>query len=217
MINLTFTGADRYTDVTKLPGYIEVGILYSENTEGRVRYPLEGDIMDLLAGLKRRNDIKVSLHVCGGKARLKLLENQIRYIHGMVDRIQINGLVSVSEINACRHIYKVPIITQHKHQNAKLLFAEIDGHHILADNSGGRGIVPEKWINPSLSAKKYIGYAGGLGPDNIVGELNNIAQIAGNPYNSHYWIDMGTGIRDENDKFSIDKINEVIKKIYRIK
>ncbi len=63
----------------------------------------------------------------------------------------------------------------------------------LYDLSGGAGIVPESW--PGQMGGIYSGYAGGLGPHNVLDELRRIENVA----TGDIWIDMERRVRVEDD------------------
>lgn len=57
---------------------------------------------------------------------------------------------------------------------------------LLQDYSGGRGESPDTWLSPVFS-NHQMGYAGGLSPDNVVNNLNDINEILPTDYST--WID----------------------------
>jgi hypothetical protein len=65
----------------------------------------------------------------------------------------------------------------------------------LYDKSGGAGVVPEQW--PQQMAGMYSGYAGGLGPDNVLEQLTLIENVA--MQHGTIWIDMERRVRTEDD------------------
>ena len=64
---------------------------------------------------------------------------------------------------------------------------------LLFDGSYGAGKEPEKWQGPVYKDIPN-GYAGGLGPDNVAGNLDKINQIL--PENYETWIDAEGKLRD---------------------
>ena len=77
--------------------------------------------------------------------------------------------------------------------------------HPLFDRSGGAGIVPGEWPRPM---GKYSGYAGGLGPDNLVDELKRIEVVSDG---HRIWIDMETKVRSEGDfQFDLTKVERCL-------
>lgn len=78
-------------------------------------------------------------------------------------------------------------------------------HSWLYDRSGGHGIVPEKF---PPGPNYMVGYAGGINPDNVLDILDKIEA------NYPFWIDMETGVRDENDKFDLNNVEKICKLVY---
>lgn len=76
------------------------------------------------------------------------------------------------------------------------------------DASGGRGIAPASWPAPPAGPKVRVGYAGGLGPDNVAEVIGVLKQSPG------AWIDMETRIRNEQDAFDIGLCRQVCEAVY---
>jgi len=82
----------------------------------------------------------------------------------------------------------------------------------LFDMSHGAGVSPDSW--PSHPGG-YVGYAGGLGQDNLKDELDKIRKVT-EPWDAGWggcrlWIDMETKIRSENDTiFDMGKIRNCL-------
>lgn len=204
ILSVTFTGADEKTDLDAVANVdAEIGILYSANPESRNRYPRKEWITEAVKSLPR-----ASLHVCGRKARANLLSDTT--IAEGFQRIQVNGKVEPQELVSIGEMYpKHRIITQYvdrPNHNMPLLELQLPNHELLIDASGGRGTLPKSW-NPPKTYKR-IGYAGGLGPDNIKEQLDLIFPVA----SFDFWIDMETSVRVD-DWFSIDKINQCLQNI----
>ena len=109
------------------------------------------------------------------------------------------GRMTAQELPALAE--QVPIlITQHTEQNASLADAHgVANHQLLVDGSGGRGRSPGVWTRPATS--KRVGFAGGLGVDNVADELSRIAGVARGPY----WIDLEGKLRTD-DWFDLAKL-----------
>ena len=69
------------------------------------------------------------------------------------------------------------------------------------DGSGGRGVTCSRWMAPETPV---FGYAGGIGPENVVETVRAISAVCENDF----WIDMETGIRT-GDRFDPDKCRKV--------
>lgn len=195
---ITLTGVDERTDVGALMALVqqhpalELGLLYTASPEGRNRYPSKPWIESVARILEGR----CALHVCGGAARRQLQSEELASIVRFTARVQVNGTVSVEEAEALAH--KVPVlITQHNIHNEMLLNVQARNHEILIDASGGRGLRPDEWRVPDTS--KAVGFAGGLGPDNLQAEILRIAPLA----RDGAWLDMEGRIRLD-DWFSVE-------------
>lgn len=195
---ITLTGPDERTDVAALMTLVqqhpalEVGLLYSATPEGRNRYPSKPWIESVARILEGR----CALHVCGGTARRQLQSGDLASIVQFTARVQVNGTLSAEEAEDLAR--KVPVlITQHNAHNQALLNVQARNHEILIDASGGRGLRPEEWHVPDTP--KAVGFAGGLGPDNLETELKRIALVA----RLGAWTDMENRLRVD-DWFSVD-------------
>ena len=179
----------------------EVGVLYTETPEGRNRYPSSQWIADTAWRCKGG---KLSLHVCGSKARTRLLDHNSGLAHDF-NRLQINGSVSETELTIASRIYAIKgIITQDSLANRDLRTCSIANHAILVDGSGGRGLLSSQWVRPVTP--KMVGFAGGLGPHNLREELPKIMAVA----TGDWWTDMETGVRTD-DWFDVDKALEAVR------
>lgn len=208
-LKITLTGVDERTDLDALSKilpfsniHIEFGILYTWNTEKRNRYPCRSSIVRILEQLQGN---KLSLHVCGRKAKEKLINYDLTDMTHLVQRIQVNGHIWYDDaLKICELYSNHTIITQYNNQSIGLLELDAPNHALLIDSSGGRGISPEHWDRPNTI--KSVGFAGGLGPDNIQDELLRIKKVA----IGDWWVDMEGKLRDENDWFDINKVNQII-------
>lgn len=200
--NFTVTGVDAHTRLSSIPPGLEIGILYTALSDRRNRYPPRSTIARMLDELRGRN---VSLHVCGRIARQWLLDYQLSDITHGVQRIQVNGEVEPHHLEQLCDMYgDHEIITQHNcSSNPKLLDLVLTNHSVLVDASGGRGITPYAWERPCTY--KRVGFAGGLGPDNILASVNQIEKISTTPA----WLDMESSMRDENDWFNVNAAIEL--------
>jgi len=200
----TVTGADEQTDVGLLAKLdAEIGLLYTATPEGRNRYPSMKWIKNAARNLPR-----VAIHICGSHARAELTSGWLDDLLENAQRVQVNGILS---IQCCEQICAMfpgkTIITQHNPKNGQLLDVKASNHALLVDASGGRGISPEAWRRPDT--KKPVGYAGGLGPDNMALELSRIALIADGPW----WVDMEGKLR-VNDRFSFCRAQAAVWAFY---
>lgn len=208
---ITLTGIDQWTNMNALCAIAykaEIGILITATPEGRPRYPSEPWVGITIAEYPQ---LQYALHICGNGARTKLKSGHYDPWMKYVKRIQINGVVDNEELIAICNTYSShTIITQHpgNHSaNLSLIDLPIKNHSLLVDGSGGRGVSPIKWAAPTTD--KLVGFAGGLGPNEIIKNLVEIDKIA----KADYWIDMENKLRTD-DKFDVDKAISVVEEVY---
>ncbi|MCE2724805.1 MAG: hypothetical protein LW865_16240 [Betaproteobacteria bacterium] len=202
---ITLTGADERTSVTVLQALVasypsvEIGLLYTATPEGRNRYPP----LDWLHATAEALTQRVAIHICGRTARQQLLDGKLAGLVSHARRVQVNGQLSVEELQACAS--RVPhLITQHNATTRELASVPIATHSLLVDASGGKGLSPQYWQRPADAGSKPVGYAGGLGPDNLATQLDQIAYVAGESA-GQAWVDMEGKLRDESDWFDLDR------------
>lgn len=203
--SITVTGADERTDLTRLKSLdCEVGILVSVTPEGRHRYPRLEWITEAAAYLPR-----VAFHICGIQTRELATRGVLPVPLLFPGRIQVNGTPSPAEVK--HWLQALPnsrIITQHTANNAALLDLCGDNHELLVDGSGGRGILPARWDNPPTH--KNVGFAGGLGPENLAGQLVPISEVAA----AGWWVDMESSLRTSDDWFDVSRAIEAVERFH---
>lgn len=212
LTHCTLTGVDETTSLdgiallSKAFPLVEWGFLYSPKRQGQPgRYP--SILMLAHAFQSLPSHVRVAMHVCGDGVHNLLAgqTNELQLLDLVVargGRIQLNfnqlrkpvGLDSLVELIA---LYPATtFITQDNNANQGVwqFVAEhsLINHAVLFDGSGGQGIFCSEWPLPLPIS---CGYAGGLGPDNIDGELSRIAAVAGSRAT---WIDMEGKLRRAN-------------------
>lgn len=208
-MKITFTGVDRRTTKSEIEGLladerVEIGVLYSAHPEGRNRYMEEDEILRALEWCAGR----AALHICGSLPRTRLLIGDIDGMVLLVRRIQVNGAILPDQVNEICRMYPIQqIITQHTDLNTRLLDVPADNHAVLVDGSGGRGMTPVQWVRPITGMS--VGFAGGLGPANIVDAIKSIREVARDPF----WIDMEGKIRDDGDWFNVWRCHDVLRSL----
>lgn len=227
LTRVTITGADDETNPDELRTlsiefpFVEWGILVSGNSEraGRERYPSRDWCNALGIALSEVSDmVHISTHVCGRWAR-DILTGDFDWqkLPVLGQRIQINthGACQVSTarmIDGMRSIMPREFIFQWDGVNDHLLYAA-RGYGIpalaLFDHSGGTGLLPSRW--PRAERFSCCGFAGGLGPDNVMDELMKIDSING-PLKGSFWIDMESGVRT-GGKFDLQKVKKVLEEV----
>lgn len=225
LTRVTFTGADDNTDPQALVDlsakypFIEWGILISKTSAGKPRYP-SFQWLDELSVFNRIHQINLSCHLCGRwlrdilttEDRYDFDQNFGPYLH-IFKRMQLNThgeKISYDKFNLVAYLfnlYKV-FIVQMDGVNEKLLndLISFDISAVpLHDLSSGAGQLPSAWRKP-IDDMACTGYAGGLGPQNLLEELNRMKDVVQDKF---IWIDMETHVRSNDDKsFDLDKVIE---------
>jgi hypothetical protein len=200
-IPTTLAGADEHTSLEHLLSlaawpHVEIGLLYTFAPDGRQRYPSLAWLTNVIPRVASVG--RVAVHICGARARQRLLAGELNKLLGPVGRIQVNGILDPTETeHVCGLFPEKTVITQHCAGNEALAASvQAQNHALLVDASGGRGIPSSVWTRPE--ATKDVGFAGGLGPDTLSAAIPKIRAIAiGN-----WWIDMEGALRDSNGWFN---------------
>ena len=216
--------------------FVEWGILVSASNTGTMRYPSR-NWMSRLAS-KVDGSINVSIHVQGRWLRELLLGNKDELLDGCghlawhAQRVQLNfhgGTIDYDETAFLMALMSFPLT-----RNAKSFIFQLDGccgarilervskysHGLdlvpFYDTSHGAGILPESWPEAeksllALTRDLQVGYAGGLGPENLAEQIPLIAKAAGD---APFWIDMETKVRSPNplvgSYFDLDKVRAAL-------
>ena len=230
---VTFTGLDQRTDMRVVDRIAaayptEWGVLFSGKRSGmEPRYPL----LDVVEGFKDRG-LRLAAHLCGNYARNALMGVGLDWLAEVLDgfdRVQVNYVPNAAIVSELReptatglgwghwevqrladHLGK-QVIVQHRSAKAwppTANFTSVGKHYVkfLYDLSGGRGAAPAKWPQHP-GGDTLVGYAGGLGPENV---LEVLAKIG---CDGPYWIDMEGNVRTE-DWFDLQKVESVCAQIY---
>lgn len=227
---VTFTGVDVHTNLDELKNVAILGLNYLtewgillSTSENKMfddsRYSSLEDIKRIASSLqeyKNKGILNLSLHVCGKESKLLLEQSEQSKALDFMDlfnRVQINTVFdneSIKKYEVLSQKYNnTHFITQNNRKNQKFLKQINDwahpNTHVLVDSSGGRGILGE-W--EKINFNGLVGYAGGLGPDNIVQEYEKINDVA----DKIYWIDMEGKIRT-NGNLDLSKIKQVVENL----
>jgi hypothetical protein len=207
-------------DLTAEFPFVEWGILVSLRSEGGSRFPSRLWMESCVEAAEQ--NLSLSMHVCGEWVRQilrgKMDWYQLPVIRNVAHRVQINT-------HAQEHVSTCAVLDWMQQLHSKQFIIQLDrvNDHIfdaawarcinvagLFDCSHGAGVLPEDWPTPRDLAR-YYGYAGGLGPDNVVEQIGKIAKSLGDPA-YEYWIDMEGRVRDENDRLDLAKVRSVLEK-----
>lgn len=228
LYRVTLTGADesiRPSDLIELSKefpFVEWGILVGTSTGHRM--PGVEWINELCeVRLSLNNEMNLALHVCGKHLRgiasgKPTLEQLLDYRVCCFGRFQLNWHgdpwprdVSEAVLQSfCRMAgadFDPEIIFQLDGVNDHLMVGAMRRFRVsgLFDRSHGAGVLPTEW--PSPRNEFCCGYAGGLGPDNVVEQLNAI-QRAVQP-DRPFWIDMETKLYTDG-RFDLEKCRSVL-------
>ncbi|MGH3427734.1 MAG: hypothetical protein ACRDQZ_09240 [Mycobacteriales bacterium] len=207
---VTITGADSGTSISalielseKYP-FVEWGILASRSQQGRSRFPGLG-WTEAFSIAAPKHKMMVSTHICGSWVRELLVGDldwkELPPVVSAGNRIQINthGQRHESTVGMMESLAVFgdkEFIFQWDGVNDHLPFAARNyGFNVSAlfDTSAGAGILPKSWTRST--APFWCGYAGGLGPDNVVEQIRNIEQVC----DRRFWIDMEGRVRTDDD------------------
>lgn len=224
---ITFTGVDARTDIGRLCALssrypVEWGVLFSRTNQGRAnRYPaLEhvGQLRKLCA----QNRIQLAAHICGGYSN-EIMQGGYHpdLSWGLVNlfsRTQINvndgeTLVDGHYVKA-EHAAKFAAHIGARRAVVQCCGAFPDDHQVdwLYDLSGGAGREPQSWDAAASQVSGFVGYAGGIGPNNVLRILSQIEKT--HPEGKPFWIDMEGRIRDVNDWLDLDACEAVLAAVY---
>lgn len=232
---ITMTGADNSIRPEELLPLsekfprVEWGILLSDSKLGDLRFPSFEWLNELEAiqsSLDDAHKLNLSGHICQQWCRDIFQAKKMTFagvfpkLWNMFQRIQLNFSpyeVGMDFVELLKNFPEKQFIFQVGKKNRDALFAHAVKEKInvacLFDRSGGKGVVPASW--PKVREDVMCGYAGGLGPDTIAQELENISQVIGD---KDIWIDMESRIRTEAtetnfEKFDLAKVEAVLEQV----
>ena len=218
---VTITGADDAVDPRALLDlsaefpFVEWGLLCSMKRIGTSRYPSPTWI-DRLRVLRWPQSARFfSAHFCGQYAREAIaghafMEMELELASKLCARVQINGYEAgfPGQLPRLARKLGVEFILQCRHQAELQQCARdaetIRGASVLFDPSGGRGSRPRLW--PMGPAGCRLGFAGGIGPENVLDVIRAIGPRA------PYWIDMESGVRT-GDRLDLGKVRRVLEQV----
>lgn len=220
-MKVTITGADDKVDPLDLFGlstefpYVEWGILFSVKRMGTPRYPSAEWLHKL--GKMASPNMQLSLHLCGQAAH-DTVDGDPRWLQARTPfkRIQLNTYEpgSIHKSNGMAILASIgEVIFQARDRAALLACAEdarivgVAHASVLYDPSGGRGISTQGWPEPPTDVR--VGYAGGIGPDNVEATLETVMPLGA------AWIDMESGVR-EDDEFDLVAVRHVLERSARV-
>lgn len=219
---VTFTGADYHNDLGALRDFqqqypaAELAVLLcpSRLANGEAGYPPYSWIEKFAAAVHPR----IALHLCEetignflqGEAHVWRLARLFR-------RVQLNIFQKTSPVDpmdvdfaatGLKEDTGADLIVPMNLNNADMVHALTNPDiQILFDGSGGTGKLAESYGRPLKG--RFCGWAGGLGPHNIVAEHEKIRAVA----TGSYWVDMESRVKDPQGYFSIPLCVDVMQKL----
>lgn len=159
-----------------------------------------------------------ALHLCGqgladfidGNAETLALVDQFQRVQLNVRFENAGARLNMPQMMA--RIAAKPAVTfivQYADDQAHLLpmLDKVPNHVLLFDASAGRGLSPDVWPAPIMG--HVCGYAGGMGPDNVVAQIAAIKKVA---EGHDTWIDMESKVRTD-DVFDLSKVRRVLESV----
>lgn len=231
LTTVTITGADDRTDPaalcklsTEFP-FVEWALLLSAKRFGTPRYPSRSWLMETEEVFRAmhvkyagHDHVRYAVHFCGQCTR-DTLAGDSRWLDDIrPDRVQLNGFevpptpdfLALAKQTARQRPLRFILQAREPatFEPVVATAAEI-GADVLYDPSGGRGIETAEW--PKLpSSSVYLGYAGGIGPDNVGSVLGALSDSS----RGEFWIDMESRVRTD-DKLDLALVRDVLVKATR--
>lgn len=228
----TLTGVDEWTDFERMARlsrrypFVEWGVLYSPGRQGvENRYPVISG--ERWTALRTSYRCRLAMHVCGVGVS-EVIGAGTYWLEAWLSgfgRVQLNlrgdRFAAEDVAQAVRKLRAADpqrrVILQLNSVNRGLCeeLNGMTGLEMLWDGSGGRGVLAKSWAqwgDPAHAAVSQCtwGYAGGLGPVNVAEELPKIIKAAGG---RPFWIDMEQSLRNSEDRFDLDRAEEVLARV----
>lgn len=242
---LGFCGADDSVkpedliDIAKSYPLVEFGVLFRPDKEGTPRYATRKWVEHLAAC--KPKEMLMAAHLCGSRVN-DILDNKGDDFVAELQkwgfgRVQINA-TAVNGVDTSNLGGSVEAVAKlmlrfnslefiiQKNEETKALWQGLLDYFddslilptnmsLLVDESKGTGVLSSSW--PKATDYAFpIGYAGGIGPDNIDRVISEVQEAAGG---ESFWIDMESSLRsretngDGTDVFDLEKCRIVINKI----
>ena len=220
---ITFTGIDERTDIDRLERiqqqypYAEFGVLLSYDWEDNgCRFP-NPEIVGRLA----YHHLNLSAHLCGkmavelaqgyGTGPVAMCKGYFNYFSRCQLNLRAEGWFNELRTKTFAPIdCKEVIVQMHTPDLLREFLTEACPQNMsfLMDASGGAGVhTPIEIVtSPGVS----MGYAGGIGPDNVESKLRTLLE---HDSDDEFWIDMETRVRttdDEGEWLDLDKVEQVL-------
>ncbi len=227
LIRVTITGIDCSTDMERLVKlaqvfpFVEFAFLASPARAGEDnRYPAMTIINTSTQYLWERK-IATAVHVCGRYSRKP--QTFFEQTQAKFGRLQWNVAPShlkgksIEEMILNQKGHGTVILQVRDDESIELLQRVRDGGvrvQPLFDASGGRGVKMERVERPldDPATGLWTGYAGGISPETVTDVLRTLDSIL--MQDQPIWIDMETGVRSDTDWLDLDKVQEVLCRVF---
>ena len=195
------------------------------------RFPSFDWMLELLCEIEPKSHLSLSCHLCGFAALDFLVGAYLRGsqpINTHFRRCQINthGALHDFDVRRLRETVRQmtingqQVIFQYDNVNTNAMLSCV-GQHVhdeyesadlsiaaLYDLSHGGGVLPEEWSHPLAGTAIPCGFAGGLSPENVVGQIEKIMRIMGE---APFWIDAETHLRsDDGRQFDLARVRSFL-------
>lgn len=193
---------------------VEFGILFSPKRTGYGRYPSEAWVTKLIEKANDRGLLNLSAHLCGEYSRELLSTRKLVVLDAVFESSAFNR-VQINTADPSAFDKRETMALWGRRRGLQVILQTRDPKNFppsslvnwLFDQSGGRGTSPASW--PTAEPQMYVGFAGGLNPQNVSSAVRQIGTSQ-----KHYWIDMESGVRDEQDRFSLTKCRQVCEAVF---
>ncbi len=210
--------------------FVEWGVLYSPTREGLDRYPGQAWREDFMA-LAQDGTMRTAIHLCGPAVMGWAQREPATWaLAEPYERVQLNFNSQREQWQATNQLSRLAkasadsgkvCVIQHNRNNTDSViegFARLmtpQTLHVLYDASGGHGTALTTYLPPWTkdNVSYYTGYAGGIGPDNVVHHALSILDLYPT---QQFWLDMESAIRT-NDCWDHAKVLSVLSQIEELR
>jgi phosphoribosylanthranilate isomerase len=212
--------------------FVEFGVLFRPDKEGEPRYASSAWVEEL-GKLAKSSNMTLAAHFCGSRVN-EVLSGNDDFVRTLYDlgfrRVQINATavngVDTSDLKGS----VIPLLeVVSRHENLEFIIQKneetrplwegilsVEGGFppnitMLLDESKGTGVLSNSWPRPP--SEYDIGYAGGIGPNNIRQVIKDVLEAG---QGRRIWIDMESSLRSQingKDVFDLNKCFQCIEVI----
>lgn len=195
------------------------------------RFPSFDWMMDLLCRVEPKTHLTLSCHLCGQATRDFLegvflsgpqpinthfrrcqvnTHGELHWFHPRllretVRQMTVNGQQAIFQYDTVNTNAMLACVGQHVHDEYESADFSIAA---LYDLSHGAGVLPEGWFHPLARTAIPCGFAGGLSPENVAGQIEKILLVMGD---TPFWIDAETHLRSDDDRqFDLAKVRRFL-------